>query len=120
MLGSVELRGLRCVSEQGDPPTPTELVADVRITVDLDAVAESDAYADVVDLTDLAATTRQLVAGPPRLLLETITVQLARQLLARYALVEEVVVRVAKREPAGLDAAEEAVEVRLVRARPAD
>jgi dihydroneopterin aldolase len=89
---------------------------DVSIVIDLAAVAESDAYADVVDLADLAASVRQAVAAEPRRVLETIAVHAARGVLARYPLVGEVQLRVIKPEPAGLDAAEESVEVRLSRA----
>ena len=58
---------------------------------------------------------RQSVAAQPRRLLETIAVHAARGVLARYAAVQEVRLRVVKPEPAGLDAAEESVELRLSR-----
>jgi dihydroneopterin aldolase len=113
--GRVALRGLRCCATQGDPPAATLLVVDVSIEIDLSAVVESDAYADVVDLADLAASVRQTVAAQPRRLLETIAVHAARGVLARYAAVHKVRLRVIKPEPSGLDAAEESVEVRLSR-----
>jgi dihydroneopterin aldolase len=115
MRGGVELRGLRCAATQGDPPAETVLLVDVRIEIDLDRVAETDAFADVVDLAHLARTVRAAVAARPRRLLETIAVHAVREVLASYASVLEVSLRVAKPEPAGLDAAEEAVEVRLGR-----
>jgi dihydroneopterin aldolase len=113
--GNVELRGLRCAATQGDPPAETVLLVDVRIQIELERVAETDAFADVVDLADLARTVRLAVAARPRRLLETIAVHTLRQILATYASVLEVSLRVAKPEPAGLEAAEEAVEVRLGR-----
>ena len=113
--GRVALRGLCCSATQGDPPVATLLLVDVSIEIDLAAVVESDAYADVVDLADLAATMRQAVAAQPRRLLETIAVHAVRAVLTRYAAVREVRLRVIKPEPAGLDAAEESVEVRLSR-----
>jgi 7,8-dihydroneopterin aldolase/epimerase/oxygenase len=113
--GRVALRGLRCSATQGDPPAGTLLLVDVSIEIDLSAVAESDAYADVVDLADLAESMRRAVAAQPRRLLETIAVHAARDVLARYAAVHKVRLRVIKPEPAGLDAAEESVEVRLSR-----
>ncbi len=113
--GRVALRGLRCSATQGDPPAATLLLVDVSIEIDLSAVAESDAYADVVDLSDLAESVRQAVAAQPRRLLETIAVHAAHGVLARYAAVQDVRLRVIKPEPAGLDAAEESVEVRLSR-----
>src|SRR5947208_12630470 len=113
--GRIALRGLRCTATQGDPPSATLLLVDISIRLDLMAVAESDAYADVVDLADLAAFVRESVAAQPRRLLETIAVHAARGVLARYTAVYEVRLRVIKPEPAGLDAAEESVEVRLSR-----
>jgi 7,8-dihydroneopterin aldolase/epimerase/oxygenase len=113
--GRVALRGLHCSATQGDPPAATLLLVDVGIDIDLSAVVESDAYADVVDLADLAASVRQAVAAQPRRLLETIAVHAARAVLARYAAVHEVRLRITKPEPAGLDAAEESVQVRLSR-----
>jgi dihydroneopterin aldolase len=88
---------------------------DVSIEIDLSTVVDSDAYADVVDLADLAESMRQAVAAQSRRLLETIAVHAARDVLARYAAVRKVRLRVIKPEPAGLDAAEESVEVRLSR-----
>ena len=111
----VALRGLRCSATQGDPPAATLLLVDVGIEIDLAAVAESDAFADVVNLADLAESVRQSVAARPYRLLETIAVHAARGVLARYATVHEVRLRVIKPEPVGLDAADESVEVRQVR-----
>jgi dihydroneopterin aldolase len=113
--GRVALSGLRCSATQGDPPAATMLTLDVSIELDLSAVEQSDAYADVVDLADLAASLRQAVAAQPRRLLETIAVQTAREVLARYPAVDKVRLRVVKPEPAGLDATEESVQVRLSR-----
>ena len=113
--GHIGLSGLRCRATQGDPPVPNQLSLDVTIQLDLTAVAESDAYADVVDLADLAAFVRESVGSQPRLLLETIAVHAARGVLQRYAEVSEVTVRVTKPEPAGLDAAAETVEIKLLR-----
>jgi dihydroneopterin aldolase len=71
-------------------------------------------YADTVDLADLAQTVRESLAEP-RLLLETAAVHAARAVIQRYPRVNDVDLRVGKPEPAGLDAAEEAVRVRLAR-----
>lgn len=113
--GRVELRALRCPAIQGHPPEPTLLRVDVAIEIDLARVATSDAFEDVVDLADLAASVRQALAAEPRTLLETISVHVARMVLERYALVSAVHVRVVKPEPAGLDAAEESVTLHLRR-----
>jgi dihydroneopterin aldolase len=49
-------------------------------------------------------------------LLETIAVHAARGVLQRYAMVQQVQLRVIKPNPAGLDAAEESVQIALSRA----
>ncbi len=91
-----------------------DLLLDVSVGLDLSAVAESDAYADTVDLAELAQTLREALAAP-FLLLETAAVHSARAVLQRYVSVTDVELRVRKPEPDGLDAAEEAVSVRLAR-----
>jgi len=109
------LRGLKCPGRHGEARSDQTYVVDVAIEMDLAAVAESDAYADVVDLADLAHTVRQSVAAPPRLLLETVAVHTARLVLERYSLAHSVALRIASPNPHGLDAAEEAVSLRLDR-----
>jgi 7,8-dihydroneopterin aldolase/epimerase/oxygenase len=116
--GQVMLRGLRCRGRHGDlAATAVErlFVVDVALDVDLGPVSESDSYADVVDLADLAAAVREIIGGPPRLLLETVAVDVARLVLKRYPSVSRVSLRLAKPEPPDLDAAEEVVEVALDR-----
>src|SRR5215510_13338640 len=111
--GRVALRGLRCDAAQGDPPSAVVLLVDVEIRLDLKAVANTDAYEDVVDLNNLALSVREAIAEKPRRLLESLAVHAASTVLQRYPNVYEVHLRVIKPEPAGLDAAEESVEVRL-------
>lgn len=116
--GRVTLGRLRCSGRHGGPRAGDAdqlFFVDVSVELDLGPVARSDAYADVVDLADLATTVRQIVSGPPRLLLETVAVHAARLVLERYPRVSRVWLRLAKPEPAGLDAAEEAIEVTLDR-----
>ena len=113
MLGWIQLRGLRCVAPSGDGEQL--LVVDVAVQLDLAAAARSDAYVDTIDIADLAATVRDVIGGPPRVLLETVAVHLARVILDTYAHVRQVHLRVAKSEPPGLEAAEEAIELRLER-----
>ena len=88
----------------------------VAIEVDLAAVGVSDSYVDVVDLAALAATLREVVGGTPRQLIETVAVHAAQRVLEDYPLVQRVSLRLARPDPPGLDAVEEAVQVVLVRA----
>jgi 7,8-dihydroneopterin aldolase/epimerase/oxygenase len=118
MIGRVELRGLRCAGRHGatdGSASEQVFLVDVAVELDLGPVANSDAYADVVDLSALAHVVREIVGGQPRLLLETVAVHAARLVLERFSAVQQVRLRLAKPDPPGLDAAEEAVEVSVVR-----
>lgn len=104
--GRLGLRGLRC---------PGPLLADVSLDVDLAPAARSNDLADAVDIAMVADSVRALVAAHADALLERLTVDAAHRLLEQFAAVDQVRVRVARPEPAGLDAAEESVEVTLRR-----
>jgi dihydroneopterin aldolase len=117
--GRIEIRGLRCRGRQG--PTPADqqqahdYLVDVAVSVDLaDAVAR-DELAAALDISALAACVREEVARTPRVLVERMTSDVARALLARFDRITEVRVRIEKPEPAGLDAAAEAVELTIAR-----
>jgi len=117
------IRGLRCRGRQG--PTPADqqqahdYLVDVALWVDLaDAVAK-DEVAAALDISEVASCVREEVARRPRVLVERIAADVARALLARFDRVAEVQVRVEKPEPAGLDAAAEAVEITIARQRSA-
>lgn len=119
VIGWLELRGLRCRGRHGSSPgeqeTERELVVDVRVQTDLGPAVAADALDAALDIAALAETVRAAVAGPPRVLLERVAWDSAQAVLRRFGAVTEVQVRLAKPEPAGLGAAEEAVEVRLRR-----
>jgi dihydroneopterin aldolase len=118
VLGWIELRGLRCPARHGGlAPDESDLLllVDVSVAMDLAPVSRSDAYADAVDLAVLADVVRTTVAQPPRLLLETVAVQAARQVLAAFPLARQVRLRVARPEPTGLGVAEEAISLTLSR-----
>ena len=117
--GRIIIRGLRCRGRQG--PTPADqqqahdYLVDVELSVDMaDAVAKDD-LAAALNIADVAACVRDEVARRPRVLVERLTADIARVLLERFARVSAVRVSVEKPEPAGLDAAAEAVELTLSR-----
>src|SRR5207237_6534268 len=119
--GRILIRGLRCRGRQG--PTPADqqqghdYLVDVELSVDIaDAVAKDD-LAAALDISEVASCVRDEVARRPRVLVERLTADVARALLERFERVTEVRVRVEKPEPAGLDAAAEAVELTLRRGR---
>lgn len=119
--GRIVIRGLRCRGRQGPTPADQEqahdYLIDVALSLDIADAAGRDDLAAALDITEIAAVARAEAARRPRVLLERMTADIARALLERFARVQEVHVRVEKPEPAGLDAAAEAVELTLARQR---
>ena len=69
----------------------------VDLWVDIDEVAAaSDRIDDTVDYRRIAGVVREVFAGPERLLLESLAGAVANGILARFAAVERVRVRVRK------------------------
>src|SRR5437667_8501036 len=119
--GRIEIRGLRCRGRQGVTPADQQqahdYLVDVALSVDIaDAVAKDD-LAAALDISKVAVCVREEVARRPRALVERITADVACALLARFERVSEVTVKVEKPEPAGLDAAAEAVALTIARSR---
>jgi len=117
--GRIIIRGLRCRGRQGTTPADQQqahdYLVDVELSVDIaDAVAKDD-LAAALDISEVASCVREEVARRPRALVERIAADVARALLARFDRVAEVQVKVEKPEPAGLDAAAEAVELTITR-----
>src|SRR5438093_7016685 len=119
--GRIVIRGLRCRGRQGTTPTEQQqahdYLVDVSLSVDIAEAVERDDLAAALDIAEVAVCVREEVARRPRVLVERITADVARALLARFERVSDVTVKVEKPEPAGLDAAAEAVELTLVRDR---
>ena len=121
--GRIIIRGLRCRGRQG--PTPADqqqahdYLVDVALSVDIADAAAKDELAAALDISAVASCVREEVARRPRVLLERVTADVAHALLARFEQVSEVTVKVEKPEPAGLDAAAEAVELTIARPRSA-
>jgi 7,8-dihydroneopterin aldolase/epimerase/oxygenase len=117
VLGWVELQGLRCWGRHGVYPEEQAserlFLVDVAVRTEVGRPASSDDLSDALDLACLAQTVREVVAGPPRKLLESLAVAAAALVLQRFAQAVEVKVRVRKPDPPGIEAAEEAVAVEL-------
>jgi dihydroneopterin aldolase len=121
--GRIVIRGLRCRGRQGTTPADQQqahdYLVDVELSVDIaDAVAKDD-LAVALDIAEVASCVREEIGRRPRVLVERITSDVAGALLERFERVTEVRVKVEKPEPAGLDAAAEAVELTLARPRSA-
>jgi dihydroneopterin aldolase len=119
ILGWLHLRGLRCVGRHGaysgEQETERDFLVDVAVRLDIRAAAEQDSLEAALDFAALGATVREVVAGRPRTLLESVAMDVARDVLKRYPVAHKVRVRLAKPDPPGLHATEEAVEVTLGR-----
>jgi dihydroneopterin aldolase len=119
MPGQIIIRGLRCRGRQG--PTPAEqqqahdYLVDLALSVDIAEAVIRDELAAALDIAEVAAVVREEIARLPRTLLERMTSDVARALLQRFDRVTEVRVKVEKREPEGLDALSEAVELTISR-----
>jgi 7,8-dihydroneopterin aldolase/epimerase/oxygenase len=117
VLGWVELRGLRCYGRHGVYPeeqaTERVFLIDVAVRTDVEPAATSDDLSDALDLACLAQTVQEVIRGPSHKLLESLALATATLVLQRFAQAVEVKVRVRKPDPPGIDAAEEAVAIRV-------
>ncbi|HEV8229656.1 MAG TPA: dihydroneopterin aldolase [Candidatus Limnocylindria bacterium] len=119
MDGTIEIRGLRCRGRQGttegERAREREYLVDVAVRADITKAVADDDLASALDISALAAVVRDSVAERPRALVERITADVARAVLARFASATEARVRVTKPRPDGLDAESESVEIVLRR-----
>jgi dihydroneopterin aldolase len=117
--GTIEIRALRCRGRQGttadERAREQSYLVDVVVRTDLADAVRADDLASALDISALARVVRESVAERPRALVERITFDVARTVLARFPEVSEARVRVLKPEPDGLDAGAEAVELVLRR-----
>jgi dihydroneopterin aldolase len=90
----IELRGLRVRGHHGvfdhEKRDGQDFLIDVTVWMDLAAAAASDDLADTLDYGALAQTAADIVAGPPRDLIETVAAEIADAVLTdgRVAAVE--------------------------------
>jgi dihydroneopterin aldolase len=117
--GTIEIKALRCRGQQGataqERARKQEYLVDIVVRTDLADAVRADDLASALDISLLAKVVRESVAERPRALVERITFDVARAVLARFPAVSETRVRVLKPEPDGLDASAEAVELVLRR-----
>lgn len=119
LAGWLEVRGLRCHGRhgayEGEQDVARLFLVDVAVKLDIGAPARSDQLGDALDFAALAAAVRGEVGGQPRTLLERVAFDVAQTILRRFPPADAVRVRLAKPDPPGLDAAEEAVALELAR-----
>jgi dihydroneopterin aldolase len=82
----IELRGLTVRGNHGvfdhERRDGQDFVVDVTVWLDLAAAAVSDDLADTVDYAALAQLAADVVAGPPRNLIETVAAEIADAVMA--------------------------------------
>jgi dihydroneopterin aldolase len=116
MADRIALTGLRVRGHHGvfahEKRDGQDFVVDLTVWADLGAAAYSDDLADTLDYGALAQLAADVVAGPPRDLIEAVAAEIADRILARYP-VHAVEVTVHKPSaPIPLDFADVAVTIR--------
>ncbi|NKZ11681.1 dihydroneopterin aldolase [Mycolicibacterium septicum DSM 44393] len=86
MADRIELRGLRVRGNHGvfdyERRDGQEFVVDITAWVDLRRAAATDDLADTLDYGALAQRAADIVAGPPRNLIETVSAEIADAVMA--------------------------------------
>ena len=81
MADRIELRGLTVRGNHGvfdhERRDGQDFIVDITVSLDLGAAAASDDLADTVDYGALAQRAADIVAGPPRQLIETVAAEIA-------------------------------------------
>jgi dihydroneopterin aldolase len=86
MADRIELRGLTVRGHHGvfehERRDGQDFVVDITVWIDLAAAAASDDLADTIDYGALARHAADVVAGPPRKLIETVAAEIADGVMA--------------------------------------
>lgn len=86
MADRIELRGLTVRGHHGvfehERTDGQDFVVDITVWIDLAAAAASDDLADTLDYGALAQKAADIVAGPPRDLIETVSAEIADAVMA--------------------------------------
>ncbi|MFA7512752.1 MULTISPECIES: dihydroneopterin aldolase [Mycolicibacterium] len=97
MTDRIELRGLKVRGNHGvfdhERRDGQDFIVDLTVWMELAAAAASDDLADTLDYGVLAQRAADIVAGPPRQLIETVAAEIAEDVMrdARVHAVEVVV-----------------------------
>lgn len=85
MTDRIELRGLTVRGHHGvfehERSDGQDFVVDITVWIDLAAAAASDDLADTMDYGALAKRAADIVAGPPRDLIETVAAEIAEAVM---------------------------------------
>jgi dihydroneopterin aldolase len=112
----ITLTGLDVVGHHGVFPFEKErgqhFVADLTVWLDLTPAARSDDVADTLHYGELAEFAAGVIAGPPRDLIETVAVEIADGVMARWPAVAVEVTLHKPTAPIPLQFADVAVTIR--------
>jgi dihydroneopterin aldolase len=85
MADRIELRGLTVRGNHGvfdhERADGQDFIVDLTVWVDLAAAAASDDLADTLDYGALAQRAAAIIAGPPRNLIETVSAEIAEDIM---------------------------------------
>lgn len=85
MADRIELRGLKVRGNHGvfehEREDGQDFVVDITVWLDLAAAAASDDLADTLDYGGLAKRAAAVIAGPPRNLIETVSAEIAEDVM---------------------------------------
>jgi dihydroneopterin aldolase len=86
MTDRIELRGLTVRGHHGvfehERRDGQDFIVDITVWIDLAAAAASDDLTDTLDYGTLAKRAADIVAGPPRKLIETVAAEIADEVMA--------------------------------------
>lgn len=86
MADRIELRGLKVRGNHGvfdhERVDGQDFVVDITVWLDLRIAAASDELGDTLDYGTLAKRAADIVAGPPRNLIETVSAEIADDIMA--------------------------------------
>jgi dihydroneopterin aldolase len=86
MADRIELRGLTVRGNHGvfehERTDGQDFIVDITVWIDLVAAAASDDLSDTVDYGALAQRAAAIVAGPPRNLIETVSAEIADDVMS--------------------------------------
>lgn len=74
-------------------------IADVILETDLRAAGQNDDLDQTVNYAEVYETTKRIIEGPPKKLVETLAEELAADLLAQFSQVEACHVKIIKPDP---------------------
>ena len=119
-MDKIIMSGMRFYGRHGVLPQEKELgqtfVVDVELFLDLKAAGENDDMSHTVSYADVFEVVKDVVTGRPYDLIEAVTQNIAREVLANFGLIKEIKVTV-KKPSAPIEGEFEYMGVEILRSR---